>query len=246
LNTSLSLTQIYKKLFTRYGPQHWWPAESPFEVIVGAILTQSTAWTNVAKAISNLKATGKLSPAALNTLPEKELTALIHPCGYYNMKARKLKAFIAWFGERFDFSIAKMCAADTETLREELLDVYGVGEETADSILLYAGNKPVFVIDAYTRRIMDRIGLTPEKPFTFNSSPTRGEVKRKGTDFHHSYRAYQAIFMSNLPPDAALFNEYHALLVKLGKEHCRKKPICEGCCLKQDYCGQTQIAKIKS
>jgi endonuclease III related protein len=204
------LPEIYGKLFTRFGPQHWWPGESPFEVIVGAILTQSTAWTNVEKAIINLKASGNLSPRELKNIPESELAALIHPCGYYNVKARKLKAFMQWFGDKYDFSLEKMFAGDLEALRKELLGVYGIGEETADSILLYAGNKPMFIIDAYTRRIFDRLGFSPEG---------------------NSYAAHQELFMSNLPADAGLFNEYHALLVKLGKEHCRKKPLCEGCCL---------------
>jgi endonuclease III related protein len=202
------LPEIYRTLFTRFGPQHWWPAESSFEVIIGAILTQSTAWTNVEKAITNLKAARALSPAALNRIPESELAALIHPCGYYNVKARKLNAFMQWLGEKYNFSLEKMFSEDLTFLRNELLEVYGIGEETADSILLYAGNKPTFVIDAYTRRIIDRLGLYPEG---------------------NTYAAYQALFMSHLPPDAALFNEYHALFVRLGKEQCRKKPVCDGC-----------------
>jgi endonuclease-3 related protein len=205
-----ALPDIYRKLFKRFGPQHWWPAGEPFEVIVGAILTQSTAWTNVEKAITNLKAAGKLSSRALRDMPLTELAALIRPSGYYNVKARKLKAFTAWFGQRYNNSLNKMFSGDTALLRKELLDIYGIGDETADSILLYAGNKPVFVIDAYTRRIIDRLGLSPQ---------------------NNSYAAYQSLFMSNLPPDAALFNEYHALFVRLGKDFCRKQPLCEKCCL---------------
>jgi endonuclease-3 related protein len=248
VNSSLSLKQIYGKLYKCYGPQHWWPADSPFEVIVGAIMTQSTAWTNVEKAIRNIKSTGKLTPEGLRRLPEKELAALIHPCGYYNVKARKLKAFVDWFGEQHGDSLEKMFYDDVNHVRKQLLQVYGIGEETADSILLYAGDKPVFVIDAYTRRIINRLGLAPENSLTFCSSPTRGEVKRKETDYHHSYADYQTLFMSNLPPDAAFFNEYHALLVRLGKEHCRKRPICEGCCLSEDCTGKTknQISKTKN
>jgi endonuclease-3 related protein len=204
------IPEIYRKLFKRFGPQQWWPAEEPFEVIVGAILTQATAWTNVEKAIANLKTAEKLSPQALRRLPETELAALIRPCGYYNVKARKLKAFAEWFGEQYGDSLEKMFSGDTDSLRHELLGVYGIGEETADSILLYAGNKPVFVIDAYTRRIIERIGIAPT------------------TD---SYKAYQMLFIYHLPSDAKFFNEYHALLVKLGKEYCRKRPACEGCCL---------------
>ena len=204
------ITDIYRLLFERYGPQHWWPAREPFEVIVGAILTQSTAWTNVEKAITNLKATGKLSPQLLRSLPDEELASLIHPCGYYNVKARRLKAFSRWLGEHYDDNLQKLFSCDTVLLRRELLGIYGIGEETADSIMLYAGNKPVFVIDAYTRRIIDRLGLTPPDP---------------------SYAAYQALFKANLPSDAGLFNEYHALLVRHAKEVCRKSPLCRDCCL---------------
>jgi len=205
-----TLTDIYRRLFTRYGPQHWWPARELFEVIVGAILTQSAAWTNVEKAIENLRKAGKLSPGALRQLPQAELTGLIYSCGYYNIKARKLKAFTQWLGERYDDNLDRLFAPDTGDLRRKLLDIYGIGEETADSILLYAGNKPIFVIDAYTRRIIDRMGLSP-----------RG----------NSYAAYQALFMANLPADAVLFNEYHALLVRLAKEVCRRLPRCAQCCL---------------
>jgi len=205
-----TLKDIYRRLFTRYGPQHWWPARELFEVIVGAILTQSAAWTNVEKAIENLRKAGKLSPGALRQLPQAELAGLIYSCGYYNIKARKLKAFAQWLGERYDDNLDRLFAPDTGDLRRKLLDIYGIGEETADSILLYAGNKPIFVIDAYTRRIIDRMGLSP-----------RG----------NSYAAYQALFMANLPADAVLFNEYHALLVRLAKEVCRRLPRCAQCCL---------------
>jgi endonuclease-3 related protein len=204
------LADIYRRLFARYGPQHWWPAREPFEVIVGAILTQSAAWTNVEKAITNLKKAGEMSPSALRRLPEPKLARLIYPCGYYHTKARKLKAFTRWSGERYDDNLEKLFAQDIASLRRQLLDVYGIGEETADSIILYAGNKPVFVIDAYTRRITDRLGLAPR-------------IK--------SYSAYQKLFMDNLPPDPSLFNEYHALLVRLAKENCKKQPICAPCCL---------------
>ncbi len=215
------LPDIYHKLFERFGPQHWWPAQEPFEVIVGAILTQSTAWTNVEKAIANLKAAGKLSPGALRRLPEAELAALIHPCGYYNIKARKLKTFVDWFGERYNDNLEKLFSGDIVSVRRELLGVNGIGEETADSILLYAGNKPVFVIDAYTRRIIERLGLAPQ---------------------NNSYAAYQSLFMSNLLTDVKLFNEFHALLVRLGKEHCRKRPLCDGCCLNPGKMGVKSAA----
>jgi endonuclease-3 related protein len=204
------LNDIYRRLFERYGPQHWWPAEEPFEVIVGAILTQSAAWTNVEKAIRNLKNAGKLSPGALRRLPEQELAGLIHPCGYYNTKARKLKAFVKWFGDKYNDSLQILFNNDIEKTRHQLLNVYGIGEETADSIILYAGNRPVFVIDAYTRRIISRMGLAPQ---------------------NDTYSAYQAMFMENLRIDAGMFNEYHALIVRLGKETCRKQPLCQDCCL---------------
>jgi endonuclease-3 related protein len=201
---------VYQRLLERYGPQHWWPAQEPFEVIVGAILTQSAAWVNVEKAINNLSAAGKLSPEALRSLPEAELSVIIRPCGYYNVKARKLKAFVNWLGECYDDNLDKLFTSDIEHLRKQLLDIYGIGEETADSIILYAGNKPVFVIDAYTRRIIDRMGMTPS---------------------NHSYAGYQLFFMANLPTDTNLFNEYHALLVRHAKEVCRKLPLCQRCCL---------------
>jgi endonuclease-3 related protein len=209
-NLKRILPNIYQHLFTKYGPQHWWPAEEPFEVIVGAILTQSAAWTNVEKAIKNLKQAGVLKPDALRKLPQDKLAELIHACGYYNAKTRKLKAFMEWFGERYNDNLNKLFAEDTGELRKQLLVIYGVGEETADAILLYAGNKPVFVIDAYTRRIMGRAEITPQKD---------------------RYAGWQKLFMDNLKADATLFNEYHALLVKLGKEVCRTRPLCRQCCL---------------
>lgn len=217
------LPAVYDRLLTGYGPQHWWPAETPFEVIAGAILTQSAAWTNVEKGIANLKKAGVLSPRSLRETADGKLAELIHSCGYYNAKARKLKAFVEWFGREYGDSLDKMCAADLKSLREDLLKVYGIGEETADSILLYACNKPVFVIDAYTRRIVDRLGWQP------------GGRK---------YRDYQALFMENLPPDVKLFNEYHALLVAHGKNTCRKsRSCCAGCCL-SEICKKRDVALL--
>ena len=207
------LLEIYDSLLDHFGPQHWWPGEEPFEVIVGAILTQSAAWTNVEKGIRNLKKNRVLSPEALRSLPHEQLAGLIYSCGYYNAKAIKLKAFASWFGERFADSLEKMFATETFSLREELLAVHGVGEETADSILLYAGNKPIFVIDAYTRRASNRLGLGPAG---------------------QKYGIYQKLFMENLPCDVPLFNEYHALLVALGKNYCLKQnPSCQKCCLRR-------------
>jgi endonuclease-3 related protein len=213
LLTKQRLLDIYYKLLNLYGPQHWWPAEEPFEVMVGAILTQSTAWTNVETCISSLKKAAVLSPQALRRLEESELAGLIHSCGYYNSKAKKLKAYVGWFGRQFQDSLNAMCSVELRELRAELLEVYGIGEETADSILLYACRKPVFVIDTYTRRIVDCLGMQPGGSH---------------------YRNYQALFMDNLPRDEQLYNEYHALLVAHGKEICRKhKPQCAVCCLKQ-------------
>jgi endonuclease-3 related protein len=205
-----TLKSVYERLLGRYGPQHWWPAQEPFEVIIGAILTQSTAWTNVEKALTNLKAAGKLAPEELRKLNEAELAGLIRPCGYYNVKARRLKAFVNWLGENFNDNLDRLFKSDADALRGQLLGIYGIGEETADAIMLYAGGKTVFVIDAYTRRITDRLGLTHS---------------------NHSYGGYQKLFMENLPADTGLFNEYHALLVRHAKETCRKSPLCQNCCL---------------
>jgi len=210
------LYNIYYRLRDRFGPQHWWPAEGPFEVMVGAILTQSAAWSNVEKAVTNLKTAGALSPARLRQLPLSDIASLVYSSGYYNAKALKLKSMADWLGEYCRDDLDRLFTTGTGQLRRELLSVHGIGEETADSIILYAANKPVFVIDAYTRRIIDRIGLSPEKP---------------------TYAGYQRFFMDNLPLDADLFNEYHALLVCQGKNVCRKHPLCIDCCLVGSTCG---------
>jgi endonuclease-3 related protein len=210
-NMREKLLDIYQRLFNRYGPQSWWPADDPFEVIVGAILTQSAAWTNVVQAISNLKAEMTLTPTALYDLPLDRLAQLIRPSGYYNAKALKLKAFADRLHSKYNSDLERLFTLDTATLRPELLSIYGIGEETADSIILYAAGQPIFVIDAYTRRIISRLSLAPEKD---------------------SYRAFQALFTENLPHDEGLFNEYHALLVRNGKEVCRKTPRCTPCCLR--------------
>ena len=204
------LQNIYHQLMARYGPQHWWPAQEPFEIIVGAILTQSAAWGNVEKAIANLKAAKALSPNTLRQLPLTEVATLIRPCGYYNAKALKLKSFAHWLGEHYNDNLGKLFADNVDHIRQQLLSIHGIGQETADSIILYTANKPIFVIDAYTRRIINRIGLAPDSD---------------------SYTAYQALFMDNLPTDTRLFNEYHALLVRLAKDVCRNCPLCQQCCL---------------
>ncbi len=180
--------------------------------MVGAILTQSAAWLNVEKAITGLKEARALSPGAMRRLPLPELALTIRPCGYYNAKALKLKSLASWLGSHYSDDLNRLFAHDMEDLRRQLLSIHGIGPETADSILLYAAGKPTFVIDAYTRRIISRIDLAPGI---------------------NNYAAYQQLFMAHLPADARLFNEYHALLVRLAKEVCRKKPICNKCCLNE-------------
>lgn len=204
------LLDVYHRVLRSYGPQEWWPGDTPFEVMAGAILTQATSWSNVRKAVSNLKDAGVLSPEAMRMMSEDELAKLVYPSGYYNSKARKLKALVEYLGVRFDDDIAAMSGEDPEELRDELLGVYGIGEETADDILLYAVGKPVFVIDAYTKRVFSRLGLAPER---------------------ESYANYRSLFTKELPADRELFAEYHALIVRHGKELCRKRPLCTGCCL---------------
>jgi endonuclease-3 related protein len=178
--------------------------------MVGAILTQSAAWGNVEKAILNLRADRALSPGALRRLSLSKLAKLIHPCGYYNAKALKLKSFAFWLGNHYDDDLDSLFSRNTDDLRQQLLSVHGIGQETADSIILYAAGKPIFVVDAYTRRVISRLGLAPAKD---------------------SYGAYQAFFMEHLPTDTQLFNEYHALLVSLAKNVCRRRPLCPQCCL---------------
>ncbi len=209
--TRLALLGIYRRLLTRYGPQHWWPADEPWEVMVGAILTQSAAWSNVEKAIANLKAASSLSPIEIRRLPFRQLARLIYPSGYYNAKALKLKSLAQWLGEHYYDDLSRLFSLDTPLLRQELLSIYGIGPETADSIILYAAEKPLFVIDAYTHRIILRLGWKPSG---------------------NSYAAFQALFMDHLPREVRLFNEYHALLVCHGKEVCRRVPLCEQCCLR--------------
>lgn len=203
------LTDIYDRLLQHYGPRKWWPADSRFEVMVGAVLVQNTAWSNAAKAIRALSDAGLLSPQALRSAGQDEIAQLIYSSGYYNMKARKLKALVEWLGERND-DIRALMADDPATLREELLGIHGIGEETADDILLYALDIPVFVIDHYTKRLLHRLDLAPEKG---------------------PYAHYQRLFTDHLPPDVLLYNEYHALIVTHAANTCRKDPACDQCCL---------------
>ena len=205
-----SLLAVYERMLSRYGPQGWWPGGPGFEMMVGAVLTQAASWANVESAIANLRSAGALTPRAIRAIPQDELARLVHPSGYYNAKARKLKALAEYIGERFDDDLDAMAHEDVDTLRNDLLGVYGIGEETADDILLYAMGKPSFVVDAYTRRLFWRLGLAPAKG---------------------SYAGYRAPFMQHLPKDQRLFGEYHALVVRHGKEVCKKEPVCEGCCL---------------
>ncbi|MEE8374474.1 MAG: hypothetical protein V3R87_12255 [Dehalococcoidia bacterium] len=208
------LSEVYRLLLACHGLQHWWPADSPFEVIVGAILTQSTAWSNVERAMLNLKESGALAPASLRDLPLDELARLVYPSGYYNAKALKLKSFVEYLGSAHQDSLESLFSLDVQLLRSELLAIHGIGPETADSIILYAAGQPVFVIDAYTRRILLRLRLAPPDS---------------------NYADLQMLFMENLPLEERLFNEYHALLVRHGKEVCRKTPRCDSCCI-ADLC----------
>ncbi len=208
------LTDVYNLLFHYYGPCKWWPADTPFEVCVGAILTQNTNWGNVEKAIANLRREGLLSPEALYGVSVESLADAVRPSGYYNVKSLRLKGFVEWLFKVHDGSLERMFSGSWDLLRKELLSVKGIGRETADSILLYAGHKPTFVIDAYTVRMFDRLGLLKGKK---------------------DYEAIRGMFMACLAADASLFNEYHALIVLHCKEFCRKKPFCERCIL-QDEC----------
>ena len=210
------LYQIYQRLYQAYGPQGWWPGDGPFAVIVGAILTQSVSWRNVERAMGNLQSAGCWSFPALYRISRAELAELLRPAGYYNAKARKLQAFAAHLMENYGGDLAAMLSQDTQTLRAELLSIHGIGPETADDILVYAAGLPSFVIDAYTRRILQRLGLAP------NAGKT-------------GYHDLQRLFHQQLPSDSALFNEYHALLDCHAKIACRKIPLCVDCCLR-DLC----------
>jgi len=204
----LPLMAIYDKLYSFYGPQHWWPGDTPFEVAVGAILTQNTNWSNVEKAIGNLKEHKMLDARVIHQMPIDQLASIIRPSGYYNIKAQRLRAFIDHLVGSYGGSMARMKKGGTEKLRNELLAVNGIGQETADSILLYALGKPVFVIDAYTKRVLLRHGLM---------------------DMNASYEECRQLFHVELDEDVRLFNEYHALLVMVGKEYCRPMQRCAGC-----------------
>jgi endonuclease-3 related protein len=205
---SQQLTEIYQLLLTHFGPQHWWPGQTQFEVITGAILTQNTNWANVEKALTNLKNADLLTPEKLHNLDFSQLAELIRPAGYYSIKAKRLKNFINWLFENYNGRLTNLETVDTNQLRAELLEIKGIGYETADSILLYALYRPIFVVDAYTARI------------TFRHQLIEPDAK---------YEQLRELFQSNLPQDVQLFNEYHALLVRVGKEFCKPKARCPGC-----------------
>lgn len=203
-----NLKQIYDCLLDAFGSQHWWPADSPTEVVIGAILTQNTAWTNVERAIVNLRAAGMISFERIHGLDVDELAALIRPAGTFRVKATRLKAFVDVLMENHGGDLDRMLDDALDEARRRLLAIPGIGPETADAILLYAGQRPSFVVDAYTRRILARHHLIDRR--------ARCEEIR-------------TLFMDSLPPDVAMFNEYHALLVELGKRHCRTRADCDGC-----------------
>ncbi len=208
MNTRKKLFRIYTKLYDEFGPRNWWPGDTPFEVIIGAILTQNTAWLNVEKAIKNLKKAGLLKPKKLFAIKTKRLASLIRPAGYYNIKASRLKNFLNFLFDKHGGSVDRLLKVRMPILREQLLQVNGIGPETADSIILYAAKKPVFVVDAYTRRMFSRHKL-------INDTAT--------------YQEIQDFFMKHLPKKQQLFNEYHALIVELGKNICKTKPNCSIC-----------------
>jgi endonuclease-3 related protein len=203
------LIKIYQTLYSAFGTQNWWPGDAPFEIAIGAILTQNTNWGNVEKAINNLKKYKSLSAKAVYKMSEDKLAELIKPAGYYNIKARRLKSFINFLMNDYHGSMRKMKKEKTLPLREKLLSINGIGPETADSILLYALGEPVFVIDAYTKRVLSRHGIM---------------------DNTKSYDEFQKLFHDALEKDTQLFNEYHALLVRVGKTYCKSKnPLCREC-----------------
>ncbi len=212
ISAGQKLMEIFDLLLGHFGPQHWWPGENEIEMIVGAILTQNTRWNNVKKAINNLKKEDLLSIESLHNIPPLKLAAIIRPAGYFNIKTRRLKNLTGFIMERYHGDIRSFLREETDTLREGLISIKGVGPETADSILLYAARRPVFVIDTYTYRILNRHNMA---------------------DDGATYYELQELFMDSLPEDTKLFNEFHALIVRTGKEYCRRKPLCSMCPLEK-------------
>ena len=206
------LMDMFDLMLAHFGSQHWWPGETELEIMVGAVLTQNTNWKNVEKAVENLKREGLLSLEGLHSVSPVHLAENIRPAGYFNVKAKRLKNLIRFVMQRSGGDIMTFLGQDTGELREGLMSVNGVGPETADSILLYAAGRPVFVVDAYTHRILNRHGLADDQT---------------------SYYDLQGLFMNNLPENTELFNEFHALIVRTGKEFCRRRPLCDGCPLEK-------------
>jgi len=243
----VQIRTFYRTLLAAWGPQHWWPAHTPFEVIVGSFLTQNTAWTNVERALANLRAANLLSLEAIRQVPLPELERLIRPSGYFRQKAQRLKTFVAFLDGRYASSLDNLFTQPTNLLREQLLGLNGIGPETADSILLYAGNHPVFVVDAYTRRILDRHEILPQKTryeeirqvFERSLAPVAKNKKEARTrpkpESESPSTAHQPSPMSTSPrsPTAQIYNEMHGLIVGVGKHYCKKaKPACDACPLK--------------
>jgi endonuclease-3 related protein len=212
------LLDYFQALFDFYGPQHWWPGETPFEIIVGAILTQNTSWKNVERGIERLKKNGLMHPRRLSSARPRVLHSLLRPVGYFRVKTDRLLAFLRFFRTNYGLDIREFEGVDTERLREQFLEIKGIGPETADSILLYALNRPIFVVDAYTRRVLTRHRLVGNEA---------------------SYEEIQELFMRWLSPDVSLYNEYHALLVRVGKDFCKREARCAGCPLAPYLNGRT-------
>ena len=208
MTTRSDLMEMYQQLLSAYGPQHWWPGQTPFEVMVGAVLTQNTNWSNVEKAIANLRERDLLSPEGIHHLEAEELAPVIRPAGYFRVKAGRLKNLMGWLFERYDGDLERMFATPLRQLRQSILSVNGIGPETADSILLYAGNLPTFVVDTYTYRVL---------------------VRHRLIESEADYERMKGLFEESLDEDVALYNEFHALLVRVGKRHCRPRPRCENC-----------------
>lgn len=205
------LETMYRTLLGHFDHRGWWPADSPFEVCVGAVLTQNTSWRNVAKAIANLKAADALSPETIHRLSQEDLAELIRPSGYFNVKARRLKNFVDVLVNRHHGSLDRLFDRSKEELRAELLAINGIGKETADSVILYAADMPVFVVDAYTRRVLTRHGLAEESV---------------------SYDEMQSLFEAHVQPDVELYKDFHAQIVAVGAHYCKRRPLCDTCPLK--------------
>jgi endonuclease III related protein len=204
-----NLLEVYERLLARFGPQNWWPGDSPFEIIVGAVLVQNTAWRNVERAIDNLREAGLMEPRSLYALPPEELAELIRPAGYFQVKAKRLRNLLKFVIDEYNESLDAMFSTDLATLRPQLLGIHGIGPETADAILLYAGGIATFVVDTYSHRVLARHGWI---------------------GYDADYHEIKDHFESTLPADARLYNEYHALLVRVGKEYCRRSnPKCGEC-----------------